>query len=244
MTSEPSRGASRGGDANAKAARCAAVRCPLAGMGDERCAKCTGPVAWTDEGGRRVGMGGKRRRKCSSCPMDGLGLPVCWAGCDGPPDISTDGESIVRLGAMVGQEGEDKYIHARIARAPDLGGDAYGGMARGFVSALLRLDGKAWAELADACSRRDAKAAAALMGVPLNMFRGRDGGWDESMADRVMARIGGLDGTTWDMVRGLLSGLSQQGVARRGFVSRQAVNKRLCKMASRWKWLERLLEDL
>lgn len=120
--------AARRESARLKAQRCALAKCPLAGKGDERCAKCTGPVAWTDGRGRRTGRGGKTHLKCSSCPMDGLGLPVCWAGCDGPAELTSDGESLVRLGGMAGQDGADAYIEsrmaqeARLARLPRDGG--------------------------------------------------------------------------------------------------------------------------
>ena len=104
--------------AEEKARRCALVKCPLAGHSDERCAKCTGPVAWKDADGRRCG----RARSCTSCPMDGLGLPVCWAACPGPnTDFTTDGQSMVTLGGM---PDPDKYVDiyesydSRLARLP------------------------------------------------------------------------------------------------------------------------------
>lgn len=107
--------------AGEKARRCALAKCPLAGQGDERCAKCKGPVVWTDADGNPQG----RARSCSSCAMDGLGLPVCWAACPGPrDDFGTDGQSMVTLGAMAGDEGAGVYLasrmacEARIARLP------------------------------------------------------------------------------------------------------------------------------
>ena len=95
-----------------KAERCALAKCPLAGQGDERCADCTGPVKWKD--GRGAWHG--RARSCHGCPMDGKGLPVCFAGCPGPrTDFSTDGQSMVCLGAMAGQEGADAFVSARMS---------------------------------------------------------------------------------------------------------------------------------
>ena len=67
----------------------------------------------TDAKGARRG----RARSCHGCPMDGLGLPVCWAACPGPrTDFTTDGQSMVALGAMVGQDGADAFIESRTAR--------------------------------------------------------------------------------------------------------------------------------
>jgi hypothetical protein len=76
------------------------------------------------------------------------------------------------------------------------------------------------------------------------MFRGPSGGWDGSVADRIMSRINGIDGTTWERVRGLLGGASRQGVAKRGLVSKQAVSKSILRCARKEGWLARLLEDL
>lgn len=96
-----------------KAERCALAKCPLAGEGDERCKRCTGPVSWTGRDGRRRGVGGAIHRSCTSCPMNGLGLPVCWAGCDGPnPEFLTDGQSMVTLGGM---QDADTYLGQNMA---------------------------------------------------------------------------------------------------------------------------------
>ena len=90
--------------ADEKAKRCALAKCPLAGKGDARCADCTGPWVWRDEHGRRQGVHGEYGRfnkRCHSCPMNGKGLPVCWAGCEGPPEeFCTDGQSMVTTGGM------------------------------------------------------------------------------------------------------------------------------------------------
>ena len=95
-----------------KEERCALAKCPLAGQGDARCAQCSGPVAWTDGRGVRHG----RARSCHGCPMDGLGLPVCWAACPGPNDgFQTDGQSMVCLGSMIGQEGADAFVERNAA---------------------------------------------------------------------------------------------------------------------------------
>ena len=161
--------------------------CPLSEMADRRCGQCTGPVAWKDARGVQRG----RARACSSCPMDGLGLPVCWAACPGPNDgFQTDGMAMVTLGGMPDADAfverfgkKDSASDGRVLE------DAGGSMARGFASALLRLDSRGWDSLRDACARKDAKAATAIMGVPLGMFRGRNGRWEGSAADGIMSRI-------------------------------------------------------
>lgn len=123
-----------------KAERCALAKCPLAGQGDARCARCTGPVAWRDARGVRHG----RARSCHGCPMDGLGLPVCWAACPGPrTDFSADGQSVVCLGAMAGQEGAAAFVEAntaydaRLARLPRA--DYVTGLPPETETALLKL---------------------------------------------------------------------------------------------------------
>ena len=123
-----------------KAERCALAKCPLAGQGDARCAGCTGPVAWTDAKGARRG----RARSCHGCPMDGLGLPVCWAACPGPrTDFQTDGQSMVCLGSMVGQDGADAFIESRTARDARLArlprADFVTGLSPETETALLKL---------------------------------------------------------------------------------------------------------
>lgn len=107
--------------AEEKARRCALAKCPLAGQGDPRCAECTGPVTWMENGRQRRGANGAHR-SCTSCPMNGKGLPVCLAGCPGPrEDFASDGESMVTLGGMPDPE---KYLatfeayDAKLARRP------------------------------------------------------------------------------------------------------------------------------
>lgn len=242
-------GVTCGQDMDSKRMRCREAGCPLSDGNDPRCAICTGPVAWKDAKGNRQG----RARSCSGCPMDGMGLPVCWAACPGPNDgFSTDGMSMVTLGGMAGQEGADAYLNARMAMEARLardsekdgGGSASaGGKLKGFAAGLLRLDSRGFAALKEACARKDAKAAASLMGVPMGMFRGPDGKWEGSAADMVMARVGRIDGQTWEKVRGILSGRSQQDVARMSLVTKQAVNKTLRAKARQEDWIARILED-
>ena len=103
-------------DAQTKAERCALAECPLAGMGDPRCDGCDGPVSWTDANGRRTGVGDKTHRRCTSCHMNGKGLPVCWAACDGPQtEETTDGQSLVFLGGM---PTPDNFIERNAMRWP------------------------------------------------------------------------------------------------------------------------------
>ena len=123
-----------------KAERCALAKCPLAGQGDGRCADCTGPVTWKD--GRGAWHG--RARSCTNCPMDGKGLPVCFAGCPGPnTGFQTDGQSMVTLGGMEGQDGADAFIEgrmaydARLARLPRA--DVVTGLPPETEAALLKL---------------------------------------------------------------------------------------------------------
>ena len=224
--------------AEPKEARCRAAKCPLAEAGDARCALCTGPVAWTDGMGARRG----RARSCHGCPMDGLGLPVCWAACPGPNDgFQADGQSVVCLGAMDGQEGADAFVGRFAADAQERADGAFGSAERGFAAGLMRLDSRGWEEMKAAVASMDARSAARIAGVPLGMFRGPRGKWEGSVADRVMSRVGQVDGATWEQVRGVLSGRSQSEVARLGLVTKQAVSKRLIRAARRLEWLARLL---
>lgn len=222
--------------ADTKTSRCRAARCPLADAGDPRCAQCAGPVEWTDSRGAKRG----RARSCHGCPMDGLGLPVCWAACPGPNDgFQTDGQSMVSLGGMADA---DAFVGRFAAERPETAGEAFGGRERGFAAGLMRLDSRGWDSLKEACGRRDAKAASAVMGVPLGMFRGPGGGWDGSVADRIMRRAGGIDGRTWEKVREMLRGRSQAEVARMGLVSKQAVGKAIKAAARREGWLAKIVE--
>jgi len=171
--------------------------------------------------------------------MDGLGLPVCWAACPGPNDgFQTDGQSMVSLGGMADA---DAFVGRFAAERPEAAGETFGGRERGFAAGLMRLDSRGWDALKEACGRRDAKAASALMGVPLAMFRGPGGGWDGSVADRIMGRAGGIDGATWERVRSILAGRSQSDVARMGLVSKQAVSKAIRAAAIREDWLAKVV---
>lgn len=221
-----------------KAERCVLAHCPLAGSGDPRCERCTGPVCWAGRDGRRAGVGGATHRSCTSCPMNGLGLPVCWAGCDGPnPEFQTDGQSMVTLGGMPDSAA---YLGRRMARPANDGahGRMFSAMETALAAAILRMDAKAWRAFSDACAEADARGAAKAAGVPLAAFRGPGGKWEGSPADRIMAAMGGMSAQQLEIVRGLAHGLTQKRIADLSSgVSKQAVHTRLGRLKRDRPWI-------
>lgn len=239
------------GEVTSKEDRCLLAKCPLAGQGDPRCAKCTGPVRWPDPEDPSELHG--CARACTSCPMDGLRLPVCWAACPGPNEnFGSDGKDMVTLGGM---DDPDKYIGERIAeeemrpasvRQGGVGSgaepekSAFAPMLVVLAKRVLLLSGPKWDEFRGACARRDAKAAAKASGAPLGAFRGPDGRWDGSAAERLMAQISGLDARGWEMARRLAMGDTQKRAADLMLVRKQAVNQRLKRTVRGMDWVGRL----
>lgn len=224
--------------AKEKARRCALAECPLAGRGDPRCADCTGPVAWTENGRRRGWDGHKTHRSCTSCPMDGKGLPVCWAGCDGPrPDTSRDGQPMVMLGGMPDAE---RYICGRtstdalVSRIPSA--DDRRGVLRYAAARFLEMDSAAWRAFLEANSHGDARAMSRISGVPVSAFA--DGG-EVSMLVGALTAIPCDD---WQTLRHIILGRSQAVVADMSSrISKQAVNQRLKRAMARHAWVASVL---
>ena len=226
-----------------KAERCVLAHCPLAGSGSPMCERCTGPVSWTDGAGKRRGVGGATHRSCTSCPMNGLGLPVCWAGCDGPnPEFQTDGQSMVTLGGM---PDSSSYLGRMMSRDNAGSPDArmFSAMDRMLAAAILSMDAERWDGFRAACDRKDARSAARLSGVPAAAFRGRHGGWDESPAHRIMAAMGRLSAQQLEIVRGLARGLTQKRIADLASgISKQAVHTQIKRIARAFPWVVRIAD--
>ena len=227
-----------------KTRRCALAKCPLAGKRDRRCAQCTGPVSWTDADGKRRGAGADggaaTRRACHNCPMDGLGLPVCWAGCDGPrQDFTTDGQSMVTLGGMPDAE---RYIGARMSTEAILSrrtASASGG-GRGILkfaaSRLLTMDTGEWRKFTEAKARRDVREMSRLSGIPKSAFSAK------SEVGRLVDMLAGIPSDDWQTLRHVVLGRSQSSVARiSSRITKQAVSQRLHRAALRYVWVARLL---
>jgi hypothetical protein len=173
--------------------------------------------------------------------MNGLGLPVCWAGCDGPnPEFQTDGQSMVTLGGM---PDSSTYLGRRMARRENDGveGRMFTAMETALAAAILRMDAKGWAAFSAACAEADARRAAMAAGVPLAAFRGPGGKWEGSPADRIMAAMGGLTPQQLEIVRGLAHGLTQKRIADLSSgVSKQAVHTRLGRLKRDRPWIAQI----
>lgn len=233
--------------ARAKAARCRLAGCPMAARAGDPlspCAACTGPVTWPErlrDGSVRV-QG--RARSCHGCPMDGRGLPVCWAACCGPNrGFATDGQSVVTLGGLGNPEAyvADFGRSWLSARADGAGPTAWG--FKGFSSEreellavrvaerILRLGGREFAALASLCRRRTRAAnrrVAERIGCDVGLVERPDG-----VVRRILSRLCGCSAGDWDVLRLKALGLCQSEVARRAKVSKQAVSKRVRRIRER-----------
>lgn len=183
-----------------KADRCALSECPLAGKNDPQCAKCTGPVQWKDRTGRKRGMG----RACTSCQMNGLGLPVCYAACPGPnKNFATDGKSVVTLGSMEDPTGFLEKERERLS-IPDKRG-------LGAPTEISAEDQEAALEIVRGLA---ARPASVLRLHPIA----------ESACLELLRIIASFNQTELLLVHGLLNGRGQVGTAKALGITKQATN--------------------
>ena len=239
--------------------RCRLVKCPNAGSGNPKCEQCTGPIHWTDHNGVEHGMS----QSCHGCPMNGLGVPVCFAGCKGPnPLFNTDGKSIVTIGSMEDPSGflekerlkdptKPEKAERRVSYDPvtaTLRRDEEN-VAAAILRAMLRLGSWQWAEfkaLASSDGRgntltrmNDRRAAARLISVAKDAFLK-----DESPACRIVRELLMLDGEDWVLLRERMREMTGASSARRMLVTKQAISARETRIAAKCPWYERMISEL
>ena len=243
-----------------KAERCRLVKCPNAGSGDPKCEHCTGPIHWTDHEGVEHGMS----QSCHGCPMNGLGVPVCFAGCKGPnPNFQTDGKSIVTIGSMEDPSGfiEKERLkdptkpaeeqERRVSYDPvtaSLRRDEEN-VASAILRAMIRLDSAEWREFRTYASsdgrgntlarRNDRRAAARMISVSKDAFLK-----DESPACRIVRELRMLDGEDWILLRERMREMTGASSARRMLVTKQAISAREKRIAAKCPWYERMISEL
>lgn len=230
--------------------RCRLANCPEYGSGNRKCRLCSGPVVWTDRRGIRHGCA----RSCTSCRMDGLGLPVCWACCPGPnAEFTTDGQSMVTLGGMpdadryLGVEGMDEVADAndgveRIVAGVDGAdaGDRSRGEDRGAIlilaaSRFLAMGAPEWERFRAALPKGNGEEAAAVAGMPRSSFR--RGTKVREMADRLVE----FDGCKWQILRLAALRRSQSEIAELlGGISKQAVSGHKKRIVKSNAWAARM----
>lgn len=247
-----------------KAERCRLVKCPNAGSGDPKCEHCTGPIHWTDHEGVEHGMS----QSCHGCPMNGLGVPVCFAGCKGPnPNFQTDGKSIVTIGSMEDPSG---FIEKERLKDPTKPEKAESSVSYDPVTAALRRDEEIiaagilraamksikigqktgqWKEfkmlaLSDGMGNTDARkndrrAAARMISVSKDAFLK-----DESPACKIVFELRMLDNDDWDLLCQRLREMTGASSARRMFVTKQAISAREKRIAAKCPWYERMISEL
>lgn len=208
------------------------------------CAFCSGPVVWTDASGVRRGA----TRACTSCPMNGRGLPVCWAACPGPNEaLGTYGQNMVTLGGMADESGfisrhlEEDYRRGRKESADSwvdgIGEEESPAPARDrklfILQRLLDADGRTFGRIAEMLEAGMPRRAAELVGIPAGMAR--------DLA-AVMDAVRGVRPAQWDVVRHIAMGETQAKVAEMLGVRKQAVNQNLRRMCAKSPWIGVLLE--
>lgn len=229
--------------------RCRLVNCPnyigptasegAAKNSNPMCEHCQGPVVWRDNKGIQHGMA----RACTSCPMNGRGLPVCFCACQGPGEnLATDGQKIVTVGGM---DDEASYIHKNIdlgyarerSEAKDgwvtvIDGDEGDNLAKGDSQAaenkirlvvfrrLIAESGQGFVELLKVCNNRTSesykKRVTYILHLPPQM---------EAVARSVISAIGEVTAVQWEIVRGLATGKNRAQIARLLGVKKQAVHQ-------------------
>lgn len=219
-----------------KARRCKEAKCPLAGKRDTRCAGCTGPVVWTDGDGKVCG----RPRSCHNCPMDGLGLPVCWACCPGPNEgFATDGQSLVTTDGM---EAPSEFI-ARNAqtgtprRAESVTATltlADENRAMSVLRRISNLDGRGWQAFVRAFTEGGIggrRAAARMIGASRGTFDA-----ESSPQNRLVAALAKFDAEDFCVLRQRMADMNCSWTAATMFVTKQAVSKREKRMRIKAAW--------
>lgn len=212
---------------------------------NDACAFCTGPVVWTDVAGVKRG----NARACTSCPMNGRCLPVCWAACPGPNEaLGTDGQRIVTTGGMADESGfiaryiNEEYKRSRHENCSDAWVDAIDDEdvetkprdRRLFIlQRLLDIDGRMFGRIVQEVVAGEAKGAADLIAVPAGAAK-------ELAA--VMAMFEGVKPAQWEIVRRIAKGETQAKVAQMLNIRKQAVNQSLKRMARKSPWVGVLLE--
>lgn len=233
--------------------RCRLANCPEWRKNNPKCRLCTGPVVWNDRNGVRHGCA----RSCSSCHMDGLGLPVCWACCPGPnTDFATDGQSMVTLGGMpdadryLGVEGLDEVADVndgveRIVAAVDAsveGGtdepspaanrDEWGAVARLAASRFLGMGAPEWERFRKVFSAGRSAEAAAVAGLPRSSLVN-----PTSVVRKMAERLAGVDGCKWQIMRLAALRRTQSEIAGLlGGISKQAVSGHKKRIVKRTAW--------
>lgn len=165
---------------------CRIAKCPNADKDASECADCTGPVSWIDEKGDEQG----RARACTSCKMNGKGLPVCWAACKGPSEnFGTDGKKMMALGVLdnpetfIGQKiAKDYYTYktprGQVTRLTPEAEDAMMAMIRAFVGLTLS-DLKALHALLQSKNPRQAALMLGITKQAMNQTQNRIADRDE-----------------------------------------------------------------
>ena len=226
-----------------KSRKCIAAGCPLAKSKDARCEHCTGPVVWIGEDG--TGRG--RPRSCHSCPMNGLGLPVCWAACPGPNEgFGTDGQSLVTTGGM---EAPNEFIE-RYARRPNPKGRderITATLSKDGEEAALSLarrisdfDGRTWSEFIAAFSKgaEGRREAARIARLPPDSFDD-----DGSPQCRMVKAMSCLDGEDFCILRRRIESANCSQTARSMLVTKQAVSKRERRIRAKAEWYGRFVRS-
>lgn len=236
--------------------RCRLVGCPNyigpteqegeAKNSNELCVHCQGPVVWRDKRGVQHGMA----RACTSCPMNGRGLPVCFCACQGPSEnLATDGQKMVTIGGI---DDEDSYIQKNLSSlyarerpeytdgrvvAIDAGDQNESEVADEDKVARIRLvifrrlletSGKELADIREGASRGSQERVTSRLHLPRQM---------EECAKAVINAVGTLTPMQWEIVRSLALGKNQAQIARLVGVRKQAVNQaiqRLVRGSSDW----------
>lgn len=220
--------------------RCRLAGCPEWSPDGERnpkCRLCSGPVKWRGADGIEHGLA----RACTSCPMNGMGLKVCWI-CPGPSqDFATDGKKMVTLGSLVAA---DEFLSRNGRQTLDDGitGDipAQERMMLHIIRRLMKLDVRDFDRFRDIVAGGDAAEAAKFLGVPTGAFRG-----ENSPGRQIMERLGKLDGHMWRVVANLCNGAEQKHIAQiTGVRTKQAVGGQLKRMMKAHDWVARIKKGI
>lgn len=198
----------------AKEERCRLAACPAYGTGNAACAKCAGPVVWKDAHGHSHG----RPRSCHGCPMNGLGLPVCWHSCPGPnPNFQCDGKDIVTAGSL---EDPEAFLaqHALDSDAADRNGESV-------IDAIP-------SEPEDPRRAYDGSVTESLSCE------------SETACKVVFSTVMGLDETDLRIFYHLYRGVEPHRIAEKIGISRQAVFNRKERMARDNRWFRRFVKTL
>lgn len=226
-------------DERCRKAKCPNYQGPATGKADNRnpdCWACSGPVVWPDSQGQIRGS----TRSCTSCKMNGMGLPVCWACCPGPNEnFATDGQNIVSIDVMAESSGfaemrvkDDGIRKSEIERLiGEIDGESedepeWRGLLVAVASRIIRMTGSEIKDFIKAWNLGKYDVVTEMINISWRVLQ-----LSRPAIDQMIQRLNEMTENQWNVARLTLLGKSQAEISRlMRFTSRQVANNTMSRL--------------